>query len=577
MKALRTLLLILLLSLVPHLVAGGAPSRLTVTSYGAAGQVSGSLHILDTGDGRWMIDCGAVIDKKTAPSSARDAGSIDEHFLPQTLPAGVEKVDALLLTHAHVDHLGRLPLLASKGFSGPIFATEATATLAVPMLRIIVRRDLAISRDWAWSPERRLQSESSKKSLWVHWRLCKYRQAINDGDQEHAKCSLESLKKRFQEAATPVKVVPCEECIQSEVDALLRYVKTVKYNDPHRLATDVYVTFLDAGHIPGSASLLFEVDGPGSSRRIIFSGDLGNGLSPLAFLPPPAPPADVIFVEATYGNITRDPVVQQQRQQFRRNIGQSVAKQGVTWIPCYSLDRTQKILYELHLAQRERLIPESLPIYCPSPTAKEVTELYRKNRPLGWFPPAIAKDCDAFFPREVRGTVPSAKRLPCPCIIISSSDLTAVPWMRRLLTAVLPEKTTGIFLVGYQDSETSGERLLQGARSLDIDGQKVPIAATVSSYSCFSGHGDASDIDRWLIKMPKTSTVVLVHGDHADLETRARQLRARFQHVLVARAGATIDLTEATMATDKRLAGQSDNHEEPKEHGGLVESRVGSN
>ena len=128
--------------LLPPLQAA-APSKLVATSYGAAGEVSGSLHVLDTGNGRWMVDCGAVLGE------ARSAAD-----LPQTLPAGVESVHAVFLTHAHADHLGRLPLLVERGFAGPIYMTEATAALAVPMLRAEARGNRSQPRHWSWSKER---------------------------------------------------------------------------------------------------------------------------------------------------------------------------------------------------------------------------------------------------------------------------------------------------------------------------------------------------------------------------------------------------------------------------------------
>ena len=166
---------------------------------------------------------------------------------------------------------------------------------------------------------------------------------------------------------------------------------------------------------------------------------------------------DAVFVEATYGPISRKAAVREQPAAFRRTVAEAVAAGGVTWIPCFALERTQRVFYELHVAQRAKLLPERLPIYCPSPTAREVTAVYNALRPRGWFSPAMAADADAFSPQEVLFRQPPEKRLPRPCVIISTGDLLVAPWMRRLLGSLLAEPSTNILLVGYQPAESAGE------------------------------------------------------------------------------------------------------------------------
>ena len=277
---------------------------------------------------------------------------------------------------------------------------------------------------------------------------------------------------------------------------------------------------------------------------MLFSGDLGNGLSPLLPAPRPAPEADVVFVETTYGPISRKAAVKEQRAAFHRAVAEAVRQGGITWIPCFALHRTQQILYELHLAQQEKLLPEGLPIYCPSPTAKEVTALYRENQQRGWFSPAIAADAEAFSPHDIHTTVPSERRLPRPSIVISTGDILVAPWMRQLLSTLLPEPSTNLLLVAYQPAGSAGELLLHGATKLDIDGQAIPVRAKVQPFSCFSGHADAAEIDTWLGNVSKEATVILVHGDKAELEGRAEQLRRQGRrHVIVAKPEEALDLT----------------------------------
>ncbi len=219
------------------------------------------------------------------------------------------------------------------------------------------------------------------------------------------------------------------------------------------------------------------------------------------------------------------------------------ASGGVTWIPCFALDRTQRILYELHLAQREKLLPDRLPIYCPSPTAKEVTALYRGHRRNGWFSPAIAADADAFSPREVRRTSPG-KTAAAPVHHHQHRRHLVAPWMRRLLGTLLPEPSTNIVLVGYQTAGSAGELLLHGATKLDIDGQPVPVRAKVQCVLVFLRPcRRLAKLTRGCANVAKQATVILIHGDREELAARAEQLRRQGRRqVIIARPGETIGL-----------------------------------
>ncbi len=430
------------------------PSGLAATSYGAAGEISGSLHILDTGNGRWMIDCGAVIDDEQASDAPGSGKSpAPEKDVPQTLPLGAEKVSAVILTHAHADHLGRLPLLVDRRFHGPIYTTEATAALAVPALRVLLLYDRTTSRHWSWSKDWEMRAEKTRASVYVHWRNCSYRRQIAARGLEQATCSAGELFDRFAEKRLRASL--CPKCLDQQVAAVLQRVKPLKYGVAKMVAPGVSMTLLDAGHIPGAASVVFDVTLGSKRRRVVFSGDLGNGLSPLLAAPRPAPTADAVFVECTYGPIRRKPAVVEQRAMFRRAVADAVAGGGVTWIPCFAMDRTQKILYELHVAQREKLLPERLPIYCPSPTAKKITELYRAHR-RDWFTPVVADEAGAFSPGELRTTVPAERRLPRPCIIISTGDILLAQWMAQLARPLAARAIDTLFLCRLSTSRRPG-------------------------------------------------------------------------------------------------------------------------
>jgi metallo-beta-lactamase family protein len=510
---------------------------LTVASHGAARQVSGSLHVLDTGNARWMIDCGAFYAEEGGEEAAREPASAAE------LPTGATSVAALFLTHAHTDHLGRVPQLIDAGFAGPIYLTAATATLADPMLRAQIRFDEQTRRDWVWSRSARERCERQRKSLWVHWRGCKLREPIAADDAASASTTGEQLRRQFAAESPRLKIALCEACLDDHVAAIARQFRPLKYDEPKTLAAGVRVRLLDAGHVPGSASVMFEVEVGQRTWRVVFSGDLGHGGTSLFAGPQPAPPADAAIIEATYGPLRRAAAVAEQRRVFREAVAAGVRDGGVAWIPAFALDRTQKVLYELRLAQQENLLPESLPIYCPSPTAKEITRLYRAHQNDGWFYRQVAADAAAFAPREVRTTVPAPSRLPRPCILVSTSDITRTEWMRRMLRELLPDRNVAMLLVSYHAADSAAGRLKAGAKELQIDDRPTPVRARVLDFPCFSGHGDAGDVDRWLANLDRTAAVVLVHGSPEQLAARADELRrGGRQRVVVAQPGKPVDL-----------------------------------
>ncbi len=524
--------------------AAQAPTRLVATCWGAAGRVSGSLHVLDTGNGRWMIDCGTFF-----PDGEEDAAQHEAERLSASLPPGATEVSALLLTHAHADHSGRIPLLVNSGFDGPIFATQPTLLLLEPMLGNAVRFDRRQTRTWRWSERSRARARTSGRKMAVHWQDCRYAQSIAPQNLATATGSADELEETLRRTEPPVSPTLCRACVSTEVEAILGQVRSVPYQEAIRLAPGVRAGLLDAGHIPGSASVVVEVDLDGKRRRVLFSGDLGSDLSAVTAGPRPAPNVDAVFVEATYGTTRRGPDVASQREQFRRRVGEAVARGDVVWIPCFALDRTQRILYELRVAQQEGVLPESIPIYCPSPTAKEITAIYRDNLRAGWFRDEVAANAHAFSPGEIVTTVPSPSKLPRPCIIISTSDITYTEWMRTMLRALLPDASTTMMLVGYADAHSAAGQLKAGARELVIGGQPTPVAADIHSFGCFSGHGDAADIDRWLGNIDPAAPILLVHGGPEELQARAAELRERGRkNVHIPEQGIPIDLMELIRA-----------------------------
>ncbi len=547
------------------------PSKVVVVVHGAAGRVDGSLSVLDTGNGRWMIDCGA-----DAGDREDSAAPTDSAHDKARLPVEARTITAVFLTHAHTDHVGKLPLLVYEGFRGPIFTTAATLELLPIMMRMQIRHDEARQRQWSWSSRSRERTQSGRGPLTVHWHAaCRYRAAIATANLRSATASLAELRDRFERESPGVEIKPCQQCLEEEIASILALCQPLEYGEVKQIAPGVEVRLLHAGHIPGSASVLFEVHLGGGRRRVLFSGDVGNDLSPLFPGPKPPPDVDAAFIETTYGPTFRDASVKEERALFRRSVAAAVNRGDVAWIPAFALDRTQRILYELRLAQREGVLRHDAPIFCTSPTAAEITAVYQRNRQKGWFREGVANDPEAWSPSGLRVVSKLPEPLPRPCVLLTTSGMLDVGVSRALVDQLIPQASVAVFLVGYQDPDSPGGRLMkavgllregtrdqaslrQGTQSnaakaaplsaggpvLEWNGGKIPIRAEVHYFRCFSGHADAKEMDAWLSQVHRGATLVLVHGGPWELAARAEQLRQQGWHdVRVAKPGESIDLT----------------------------------
>jgi len=518
--------------------SASSPIQAKVTVYGAAGQVSGSLSLLDTGTVRCLIDCGAFYaNAEDAVPSAGDPGFA---FRPQD-------INAVFVTHAHQDHIGRLPYLVSQGYRGPIYLTEASRELAAVMLESDVKYDESQKRSWCWSQRSLADAKAQHHALTVHWRAdCTYAQKINPGNRESMDCTLRELHGSLDKRGGG-NITACRTCLANELGDILRLFRVTPYHSPVPIGPGLQAEFLDAGHIPGSASVLFTATIGGKERRFLFSGDLGNELSALIPGPRPAPNVDAVFVETTYGPKPRSQSVNSEREVFRKAVADAVRNGGIAWIPAFALDRTQKMLYELHLAQQENTLPSNVPIFCPSPTARKISDIYRLHQKDGWFRTAIANDPLAWSPESLAKSAKLPARLPRPCVLITTGGMMMHSLSKELAGKLLPDDSVTVFLVGYQDPDTPGSGLKEGKSKITIDNQPITVRAKVRSFGCFSAHGDSQDIDTWLAKIRRDAKVVLVHGDKSCLAGRREQLTGQGRkNVLVAEPGVQIDLLPAT-------------------------------
>jgi metallo-beta-lactamase family protein len=443
-----------------------------LTFLGAAGTVTGSRFLLDTAGGRVLVDAGLFQGLKNLRLRNRAPFPVD----PST-------IDAVVVTHAHLDHVGYLPVLVDNGFAGPVLATPGTIDLAG-----IVLADSA-----------RLQEEEADY-------------ANRHGFSKHA----------------PALPLYTEESARRA----LRQFRPVGYGQPVEACRGLTVCLQPAGHILGSATLTVTIDGP-APRTLFFSGDLGRPRHPL--LNPPAPPAaaNIAVVESTYGDRRHEDEARA-LDRFARAVVDTAGRGGMVVIPAFAVDRTEVILMALRRLAAENRIPV-LPVYADSPMALDVLGVYR--RAIADHDPQIraeilAADGDPFDPgklEEVRSPQDSMELhgLPGPAIIISASGMVTGGRVLHHLAHRLPDPRNTVVLPGFQADGSRGRQLADGARAVKMLGRYVPVRADIVPIDAFSVHADASELLAWLGPMPPPEVTFIVHGSPEASQALRKRLASR--------------------------------------------------
>ncbi|MCX7861367.1 MAG: MBL fold metallo-hydrolase [Bacteroidales bacterium] len=489
-------------------------SSVTLTFYGGAEEIGGSCALLNIDTTKILIDCGSYLYEEENEQVNFRAHK-EFMFDPQ-------KIHYLLLTHAHMDHCGKISQLYRSGFSGKLYTTNTTASI----LQIALQNQILYDP----SPRRWIINNKKKYTITAHWNNCYYSSKIKNRINFNG--SLQELKNYLNYD----RIFPCKECTKIELNQIFTNTSTISYAENININDNISIQAIPTFHIPGAAAFLVNITTDITEKSIIFSGDIGNDIKILYNYYQPFPKADFVIIEGTYGNKERNRNYEQQLNEFINDVSNQLRQNKIVWIPSFALDRTQKILYVLNKAKSEGKLPIHYPIYVPSPTAQKYNNIYSmsniKNEFTDNFEPHFLQNYFPHLPSHLNG----------PCILITTSGMMNFSYSKMLLPFLLPRRDVFLCFVGFQSKGTPGWQIINNKNSVSFDGKEIPIYLEWKKYDLFSGHGDFIDIVH-LLSQNKTSTIYLVHGEPATLKEMKIKLQQNgFSNVIIAKNNTTYQL-----------------------------------
>jgi len=461
-----------------------------LTFFGAAGCVTGSKYLVEAAGKRLLVDCGLFQGTNELK---------ERNWKP--LPVDPKTFDYVLLTHAHLDHTGWLPVLVKDGFRGPIFANPAT----IDLTGILLKDSAHLQQE---------ETENAQRNKW----------------SRHP---------------NPVALYGPD-----DVDPVLKLLKPMPRSGSFEISPEFHVTSYDAGHILGSSSLELTITENGKKIIVVFSGDIGRYDQPI-LKDPTTPPskADVLLCESTYGDREH---AEGDAAELLAGIVNRVSKRGGSIvIPAFAIGRTQTFMYYLRQLEDQQRIPH-LPVYVDSPMALSATDLYLKYK----------EDHDLEYSREdndgkgdpldvhefhLTRSVEESKAInnvKTPCIIISASGMVSGGRVLHHLANRLPDARNAVILAGFQAVGTRGRALQEGAKMLSLFGQQVPVCAEIVEMGQFSAHAGKSELLRWLSALPAPpKQTYLTHGEPEAAQSLQASIQEKFKwKAAVARYLDTVNL-----------------------------------
>lgn len=449
------------------------PDTAKVTFYGGAGGVTGSKHLLEVAGQRILLDCGTF------------QGLSDVRERNRSFPWPPESIDQVILSHAHVDHCGMLPLLVKRGFTGAIFATAATRDVAAHMLADAAGLEEA---DAAWRSAHRVGAPDEREPLFT----------------------------------------------REDIPTTMAAFREVSYardkNEWVPITPHIRLKMYDAGHILGSAVSVIEYDSPAGPRRLAYTGDVGTPGTPLLFDPEvPAEEVQTVILESTYGGREHADLAAAEAR-LTAVLRETIAKRGKVIIPAFSLGRTQVLVYILHRLTDAGHIPR-VPIYVDSPLATHITAVFRRHQ--GDFDQETVDDFGSgHTPLDFRNLIytqstEESKALNTkagPFIIIAGAGMMTAGRVVHHLRHTIAEARNTILITGYQATGTLGRRLLEGAEQVEIYGESFPVRARVEVFNEFSAHADKAQLMKYVGDFKGVRQIILVHGEPEQADVFREEL-----------------------------------------------------
>lgn len=425
---------------------------------GAAGEVTGSNYLLQCGDKKLFVDCGIFQGKDDD----------EKNRTPYAFP--LSDIDAVCLTHAHMDHSGRVPYIVSQGFKGTVWATSPTLEL-LPVL---------------WRDSARLMKEEAE------WKT-----------RKNARKGLEPVLPLFTDI---------------DVEAALQKLKPVSYDENVEILPGISARYRDAGHIIGSAILELTLTENDKTVKITFSGDIGPAKTVIERQPATLESSDYVVMESTYGNrLHKDN--DETRQEFRSALTDAINSGGKVMIPCFAVDRSQRLLYEICLMQEDGIIKTDVPIFFDSPMGAKATEVYKSYQNLlsSELQSYIAQGKEPFVPQglvTVETVAESQKINSVKCaIVIAGSGMCNGGRIVHHMKHGLSNPKNHVIFVGYQAQGTLGRRIVDGQKMVRVAGEDVKVEAQLNTINGFSAHGDRNDLLNWAQNFKTDPMFVITHGE----------------------------------------------------------------
>lgn len=444
-----------------------------VTFSGAAREVTGSCHLVTVGEHTVALDCGLF--------QGRRAESREKNL---RFPFPPERLSSVILSHAHIDHAGRLPFLTRNGYTGTIWATAATRDLCAIML-----------------------ADSAH---------------IQEKD-------VEFLRRHKKEAAGPLYT-------EADIGPMMQQMVGEPYGREFKVAPGIKASYVDAGHILGSASVILECTENNVTKRLVFSGDIGRWGLPIIRDPhPPAGGADLVIMESTYGDREHPPFTDM-RARLAEIVKDTAARGGRVLIPAFAVGRVQELVYDLHALAREKAIP-AIPVYIDSPLAVDATTVFGMHPEVFDRTESLVQTVRDVFRFELvhyTRDVAESKALNLqrgPMIIIAASGMVEAGRILHHLANGAADPRNTILIVGFQAEHTLGRRIVERRPTIRVFGDELPLRARVEVLNGYSAHADRRELNRWIDAVAherkRKPPVCLVHGEAPSQEALASQLRQR--------------------------------------------------